>query len=156
MAQWELETEQPGPFDGLTLAVSGRWSRGGVVELRWGGESRTLALPPSLWSVLALLVRKAIQSRADRWFRDFQTTDELARALQRLTVFDAPEPVRYVHRLRDRLEARLVDWPPDRDAGLDWRTLVDTHETLGYGLVVPAERLELVVLDEEPDDVEPA
>jgi hypothetical protein len=138
----------------LNLRLFGRWTDGGVAEIRAGSEPPTVVpLAAAPWAVMAILIQAAKDAGPDTWGRAFLTVHELAFLLHKKTGLGARDPeniIRLVFRLRRRLAhaaGKRLRGEQDGSAE-DWsKRLIERQQFLGYRISLPPENLQLEILD---------
>ncbi len=137
-----------------TLTLTGRWTEGGVADIRIPGEPPLVVpLPAAPWAVMAILIQAAKDAGPEDWGQAFRTIHELAFLLYKKTGLGARDPeniIRLVFRLR-RLLARAAEQRPEGDqhrSAENWsKRLIERQPFLGYRISLPPENLRLEILD---------
>lgn len=135
--------------------ISGRWSKGGLVEIFYDDHSvGFLRLPRVRWAVFTTLAQQAMQAQSP--IHAFMTADEILAVLRRGKVLLTSDPdrvVRLIYELRndlDEAKARKFQKVWDGEQGKWGKRVIETHQ-LGYRLSIPPENIHVEILGTGPD-----
>jgi hypothetical protein len=146
------------------LWLTGRWGEGGIARVRDKGRQVSLALPPALFNLLAILAGEAQRPPGDRaWRAGFLSVRELGRELTRRTqgkdnllLPGREHTIRYVYRARMLLSkamSQLEQGPHAEEIDfLAWaKDLLEYRPFFGYRLSTAPEQLHLFILKDEEE-----
>ncbi len=134
------------------FCISGRWSKGGLLEIYYDGQFvEHVKLARVGWALLTTLARQAKSSHEGSQLRAFMTADEILDDLRKRKVLQSADPervVRLIFELRkklDRAKARKFQkaW---HQGPRDWgKRVIETHQ-LGYRLSLDPKNIHIEML----------